>query len=125
MLWAVGINVVWAIGWGLVMLALGALLVSFIESLDVGSTDWSGSGVTPTRVGLLLAAGVLVTALLGTALTLTALVLLRLGPTFRTLPSFVQALLAALCALAVATVVSLVLDVVGQLAVLPLSGFSG
>lgn len=114
--WSVGINLVWALGCVLMVLVLGAALFAFMESLSGGGGDVALTGEETRWVAVALVGVFVVTALLGTGLTVGALVLLRLGVTFRTLPSFVQALLAALCAFAVSSVVGAVVGAVSDLA---------
>ncbi len=102
--WALGLNAVWALLWTVAMMLLAAFAVYVFQAVAGGMTDLPGD---PRQSGMflgLMAGAFLGSVLVGLVLTVGALLLLRLGHTFRTFPSFVQALLAGLCALAASSV---------------------
>lgn len=114
--WSVAINAIYALGCVVLVVVFGALLVALFTGASSGEM-----GLDPgPRVTALLLAGLfaifLVCLVVGLALTVGALLLLRMGSSFRTFPAFVQALLAALCAFVVGNVVGTALSFVAQFA---------
>ncbi len=103
--WAVGLNALWAVGWLLTMVLLGAFLLYVV---GIVSPDAIATPLNPSESGMLvglLAAAFIGNMVIGIALTIGALLLLRIGRGFRTFPPFVQALLAGLSALAVSSLI--------------------
>ncbi len=109
--WGVGLNVGWVVGWFAFLFVVGLFLLYGSEAF---SQRRSG-GLIATMIG-----GAAINLIIGIGLTVVALLLLRRGRAYRTFPSFLQALLAALCALVVTGVLGLVVRfVLGLTAVTP------
>jgi len=109
----VGLNVLWGIVCALGVLALGAVLVSFIGS--VGPGDFDVSELQNPRLALVIVGLGAVVALVRTITTIVALILLRLGSSYRRLPPFVQALLAAVAGYIASSLLSAIVNVIWQL----------
>ncbi len=114
--WSVVINAIYALGTVLLIVVFGALLVAIFSGASAGEWDLDlGEDETALVVAVLVGIFV-VTLLVGLALTVGALLLLRLGSGFRTFPAFVQALLASLCAFVAGNILSGVVGVIAELA---------
>jgi len=109
----VGLNVLWGILCALLVLALGAILLSFLGSVSQGGFDVSE--LPDSRLALVLVGLGVVVALIGTITTIVALILLRLGSSYRRLPPFVQALLAAVAGYIASSILSAIGNVIWQL----------
>lgn len=108
-----GINVLWGILCALLILVLGAVLLSFIESVAQGEFD--ASDLQSPRLALVIVGLGAVVAVVGTITTIIALILLRLGSAFRRLPPFVQALIAAVAGYIASSILSAIVNVIWQL----------
>lgn len=110
------INLIWALGWVATMLVIGAVIVGLVDVASAGEADLALSDGQTAGIVWLLVGGFALTALVGTGVTIGALMLLRLGASYRTFPSFVQALLASICAFVVSSIVGTAVGLVGELA---------
>lgn len=111
--WAVGLNVLWGILCALLILALGAVLLSFIGS--VAPREFDASELRDSRLALVIVGLGAVVAVVGTITTIVALILLRLGSAFRRLPPFVQALIAAVAGYIASSILSAIVNMIWQL----------
>ena len=114
--WSVAINALYSLG---ICLFIGLVFGFIVLMIDVASAGEAGMSWTPAEtafvVGLLIV-GFFVNLLVGIALTVGALLLLRIGAGFRTFPPFAQALLAAVCAFGVSSLLGAIVGVLTDFA---------
>lgn len=108
--WSLVINLVVTVLLGIAALLFGWALVEFISSMLGEDVDWRqavGQDELGTLV-LVVAVAMVASVLVSWLFTVIALVLWRLMRGFRTIPGFVQALIAWVTVLVVSTVLSFV-----------------
>lgn len=110
--WSLVINLVTTFLLGLLLLLIGWFLVELVTGFARGEMSWSetlGADVAGTAV-LVVALGLLGSLLVSWLLTVASLVLWRLVRGFRTIPAFVQALVAYVSMWVVTTVITVMLQ---------------
>jgi hypothetical protein len=112
--WALVLNLVATFLVGLLLLLLGWFLVELVAGFSSEEVSWSEALGSDTAgpVVLVVAGFLLVSLLVSWGLTVAALALWRLMRAFRTIPSFVQALVAFVSMWVFTTVLSFVLQLV-------------